>query len=100
MEGDKQMSRATLNKELEDIDNKVEKVSIAVLAIKSANRGKIFWFIAWLITFIGLLCSLCYICYLYDDIEEITTETIDIQDVENINDSQIKIGDDIWEELN
>ena len=37
-----------------------------------------------------------YLVYVLNDIEY-TEETIDIQEVETIDDSTIKIGDDLWE---
>lgn len=89
----------TISNEIEELNKKAEEVSIAVMSIKSANKSKVFWFVAWLITFLFLLAALVYICYLHDDIDTETTESIEIQDVEQINSSHIKIGDDVWEEL-
>ena len=54
-------------------------------------------FIIWIITFIGLLLAVGYIVFLLNDISNVETDTIDIQDVETIDNSHIKIGDDIWE---
>jgi len=44
-------------------------------------------------------CLLGYTIWLLNDIGT-TTQSIDIEDVENIDNSHIKIGDDVWEKLN
>lgn len=55
-------------------------------------------FIIWLVTFIAFMGLLGYTIWLLNDIEVVeNTDTIDIQDVEVIDNSHIKIGDDIWE---
>jgi len=41
----------------------------------------------------------CYLVYILNDVGT-SEETIDIQDVENIDNSHIKIGDEIWEKSN
>lgn len=54
--------------------------------------------IIWLVTFIAFMGLLGYTIWLLNDIEVVeNTDTIDIQDVEVIDNSHIKIGDDIWE---
>ena len=55
-------------------------------------------FIIWIITFIAFMGLLGYTIWLLNDTEIVeSTDTIDIQDVEVIDNSHIKIGDDIWE---
>lgn len=59
--------------------------------MKKANKRM---FIIWVITFVGLLLSVGYTIWLLNDIENTTTEEIiDIEDVENIDNSDIQIGD-------
>lgn len=53
-------------------------------------------FILCLIIFVVLVGLVAYIIYLKSDIGK-TTETIEIKDFEHIDNSHIKIGDDIWE---
>lgn len=53
-------------------------------------------FILCLIIFVVLVGLVAYVIYLKSDIGK-TTETIEIDDVEHIDNSHIKIGDDIWE---
>ena len=61
------------------------------------------WFIAWLMTFIimilSLMISVTYIVHLLNSTATIDSDAVDIQDVETIDDSTIKIGDDLWEKL-
>ena len=59
-------------------------------------------FIIWIITFLTLIGVTSYTIYLLNDIEsgyttDTVTETIDIDGVEQIDNSHIKIGDDVWE---
>lgn len=74
---------------------KVEQ-TLMLKILHEEKRDKILFFVMWLITFLCLIGAVIYIIYLHKDIETIT-ETIDIQDVESIDNSHIKIGDDIWE---
>lgn len=55
-------------------------------------------FIIWIITFLALIGVTCYMIYLLNDIGTVE-ETIDIDEVEQIDNSTIKIGDDLWEKL-
>lgn len=93
-------TRNVLKEELNELKEKTNEMSIAYMSIKSANRGRTGWFVAWLITFLCFLGSLLFIFYLLSDIDTTITDTIDIQDVQNIDNSHIKIGDDIWEKSN
>ena len=92
-----------LEKDIEQIENKVEKVSFAMEMLEyskeqnnqlASNFKKMV--IVWIITFLGLLGAVGYIIYLLNDIGT-TTKEIDIEDVEVIDNSHIKIGDDIYE---
>lgn len=53
-------------------------------------------FIIWIITFVGLLLAVGYIIHLSNKYQKVE-DTIEIEDVEEIDNSHIKIGDDIWE---
>lgn len=53
-------------------------------------------FILCLIIFVVLVGLVAYVIYLKSDIGK-TTETIEIKDFKHIDNSHIKIGDDIWE---
>lgn len=92
----------SLREDVEKVQDKIEKTSVAMELLeyskeqnKQLERNNKRMFIVWIITFIGLIISLGYIVYLLNDITEY--DTIDIEDVETIDNSHIKIGDDIWE---
>lgn len=92
----------SLREDVEKVQDKIEKTSVAMELLeyskeqnKQLERNNKRMFIVWIITFIGLIISLGYIIYLLNDISEI--DSIDIEDVETIDNSHIKIGDDIWE---
>ena len=85
-------------KEIKKMDEKIDNISsFAFKIIKDAKRDKTFWFVTWLITFLACMGLVIYVVYLQSDIETTVSDTIDIQDVESIDNSHIKIGDDIWE---
>lgn len=63
-------------------------------AIKSYNNR---FFIMWIITFCAFLGLLVFTIYTINDIGINEENSIEIQDVETIDNSHIKIGDDIWE---
>lgn len=56
-------------------------------------------FILCVIIFTVLVALVGYIIYLTNDIGK-TTQSIEIDDFEHIDNSHIKIGDDVWEKLN
>ena len=59
--------------------------------LKRTNRRM---FIIWIITFVALLGLACYTLWLLNDIESVTTEEIiDIEKVDQIDNSNIQIGD-------
>ena len=59
--------------------------------LKRTNRRM---FIIWIITFVALLGLACYTIWLLNDIESVTTEEIiDIEKVDQIDNSNIQIGD-------
>jgi len=90
----------TVKEDLNKIDKKIDEVSIAYEMLKDNIKDKRRWFIIWIITFLCLISSIVYIIYLHDDINTITDDdSIEIQDVESIDNSHIKIGDDVWEKL-
>ena len=95
-----------IEEDINKIENKVEKTSFAMEMLTYAKEQNNQlegtnkrMFKIWLVTFIGLaLClivSVIYIIQLQNDIGK-TTKEIDIEDVEIIDNSHIKIGDDIY----
>lgn len=76
----------------------LENESWAMLVLKDYKKTNKRMFIIWIITFLALVGLSCYTIYLLNDIGTVEdNDTIDIQDVESIDNSHIKIGDDIWE---
>ena len=91
-----------LREEIEDMKKEVEEIqeqSFAMELLKEDHKKNKRQFIIILVL-IGLLAlALSYIVFLLNDIGT-TTDTIDIDDVETVDNSHIKIGDDIWEKSN
>ena len=87
----------TVKEDINKMDKRIDEISIAYEMLQDNKRDKKRWFIIWIITFIALIGSIVYIVYLHNDIETVETDEISIQDVESIDNSHIKIGDDIWE---
>lgn len=80
----------------------LKEQSIAMELLKDYKKTNKRLFIIWIITFIAFISLLGYTIWLLNDIGTIEsdTDTIDIQDVENIDNSHIKIGNDVWEKSN
>ena len=84
----------SLKKQLEEVKNE----SLAMELLREAKKTNRRTFIMWIITFIFMIFLVGYVIYLKcDDIT--TTSEITIDEVEKIDNSTIKIGDDIWEKL-
>lgn len=60
---------------------------------KKANKRQ---FIITLVILVMWFLTIGYLVYILNDIGTVES-TLDINDVENIDNSHIKIGDDIWE---
>lgn len=91
----------SIQEDIEKVENKmktIENESWAMLVLKDYKKTNKRMFIIWIITFLALVGLSCYTIYLLNDIGTVEdNDTIDIQDVESIDNSHIKIGDDIWE---
>ena len=93
-----------LREEIEDMKKEVKEIEEGSLAMslladyKSQNKRQ---FIIILVILGMFACLLGYTIYLLNDIGVSTeTDTIDIDNVETIDNSHIKIGDDVWEKSN
>ena len=98
----------SIREDVEKVQKKVEKIQKQSFAMEmmefqkeqnsDLRRNGTRLFIMWLITFIVLVCVSIYTIYLLKDISKATDENvIEIDGVEKIDNSHIKIGDDIWE---
>lgn len=90
-----------LREEIEDMKKEVKEIEEGSLAMslladyKSQNKRQ---FIIILVILGMFACLLGYTIWLLNDIGVSTeTDTIDIDNVETIDNSHIKIGDDVWE---
>ena len=84
-----------MKKEVEEI----QEHSFAMELLKDQKKQNRRQFIIILVILGMFTCLLGYTIWLLNDIGT-TTQSIDIEDVENIDNSHIKIGDDVWEKLN
>ena len=89
-------------KEAKEEIQELKEQSLAMELYQDSAKDKRKFFYMWLITFTAFMGLLGYTFWLLNDISTIEsdTDTIDIQDVENIDNSHIKIGNDVWEKSN
>lgn len=93
-----------LKEDLTEIKKEVQEVqehSFAMELLKDQKKQNKRQFIIILVILGMFTCLLGYTIWLLNDIGVSTeTETIDIDNVETIDNSHIKIGDDVWEKSN
>lgn len=83
-----------MQKKIENFENQ----SFAMDLLKDYKKQNKRQFIVILVILTMWFCTIGYLVYLLNDIGTVEdSDTIDIQDVENIDNSHIKIGDDVWE---
>lgn len=86
-----------MKKEVEEI----QEHSFAMELLKDQKKQNKRQFIIILVILGMFTCLLGYTIYLLNDFGVSTeTDTIDIDNVETIDNSHIKIGDDVWEKSN
>lgn len=93
----------SLKEDVEKVQGKIEVMeqqSFAMDLLKDYKKQNKRQFIIILVILCMWFVTGCYLVYILNDIGTIDENTIDIQDVENIDNSHIKIGDDIWEKSN
>lgn len=79
---------------------KIQQNSYALDILKDYKAGSKRMFIALLIVLFMWFATICYLVYVLNDIGTVEESTLEIDDVETIDNSHIKIGDDIWEKSN
>ena len=84
-----------MKKEVQEI----QEQSFAMELLTDQKRQNRRQFITILVILGMFTCLLGYTIWLLNDIGT-TTDTIDIDNVETVDNSHIKIGDDIWEKSN
>ena len=86
-----------LKEDMKKINEKVEQTSFAYELLSDYKKQNKRQFIVILVILSMWFITGAYLVWLLNDIGTIEESTIDIQDVETIDNSHIKIGDDIWE---
>ena len=76
----------------------MKEKSLAWSMLEDAKKTNARMFVIMLVILGMWFLTIGYLVYVLNDIGS-TEESIEIQDVENIDNSHIKIGDDIWEKL-
>lgn len=90
-----------LKENIQEIEDKVEQTSFAYEMLKDMKAQNKRLFIIILVILGLWFATIGYLVYVLNDIGVIEdSDTIEIQDVETIDNSHIKIGDDVWEKLN
>jgi cell division septal protein FtsQ len=86
----------SLKEDIEKVQKRVEEISLAREMIHEDQKKNKRLFIVLLVVLAMWFCTIVYLVYVLNDIGS-TEETIDIEGVETIDNSHIKIGDDVWE---
>lgn len=89
-----------LKEDIEKVQKKIEETSFAYELLQDSRKTNKRLFIIIIVILTMWFATGCYLVYILNDVGTIDENTIDIQDVENIDNSHIKIGDDIWEKSN
>jgi len=87
----------SLKEDIEKLDKKVEETSFAYELLQDFKKQNKRQFIIILVILGMWFATIGYLVFVLNDIGTIEESSIEIQDVETIDNSHIKIGDDIWE---
>lgn len=92
-----------IEENIEKLEKKVEKQSLAMELLefskeqnKQLEKTNKRLVIVLIIILVLWFATIGYLVYILNDVGTVN-DNIDIQDVESIDNSHIKIGDDIWE---
>lgn len=86
----------SIREDVEKLDRKVEQTSFAYELLSDMKKQNKRLFVIILVILGMWFATIGYLVYVLNDIEY-TEESIQIEDVETIDNSHIKIGNDIWE---
>lgn len=86
-----------LKENIQEIEGKVEQVSFAYELLSDYKKQNKRQFVVILVILGMWFATIGYLVYLLNDIGVTEEDSIEIQDVETIDNSHIKIGDDVWE---
>lgn len=88
-----------VKEEISEMKRENEDVSFAMELLKDQRKQNKRLFVIILVILTMWFATIGYLVYVLNDIGY-TEETIEIQEVETIDDSTIKIGDELWEKSN
>ena len=83
-----------------DNEKRIQQNSYALDILKDYKHGSKRLFITLIIVLFMWFATIGYLVYVLQSIDYVSEDTIEIQDVETIDNSHIKIGDDLWEKSN
>lgn len=93
----------SIREDIEKVQNKVEEIehqSLAMEILREQKKSNKRLFVALIVVLCMWFVTIGYLVYVLNDIEYIETtdnDSIEIEEVESIDNTHIKIGDDIWE---
>ena len=91
----------SIKEDVEKVQKKIETMesqSFAMEMLEDYKRSNKRLFVLIIIILVMWFATIGYLVYVLKSIDYVDeTSTIDIEEVENIDNSHIKIGDDIWE---
>lgn len=88
-----------VKEEISEMKRENEDMSFAMELLKDQRKQNKRLFVIILVILTMWFATIGYLVYVLNDIGY-TEETIEIQEVETIDDSTIKIGDELWEKSN
>lgn len=79
--------------------NELKEQSLAMEILREQKKSNKRLFIALIVVLCMWFVTIGYLVYVLNDISSVETDTdvIEIEEVESIDNTHIKIGDDIWE---
>lgn len=86
-----------LKENIEEIEGRVEQVSFAYELLSDYKKQNKRLFVVILVILGMWFATIGYLVYILNDIGVVEENAIEIEDVETIDNSHIKIGDDVWE---
>lgn len=100
-----QINLEKIEANLDKIDSnsqKIQETSYALDILKDYKKGFNRWHTIAIVFLVLWVITIVYLVYVLNDIGTIVedNDSIEIQDVQTIDNSHIKIGDDIWEKSN
>lgn len=91
----------SIKEDIEKIENKMNKIeeeSFAMELIRGCKQTNKRLFIIIIVILSMWFLTIGYLVYLLNDIQTVQDDdSISIEDVQSIDNSHIKIGDDVWE---